>query len=660
MSSKRKKLTIGSSLQLSFFTPGSDWTPIADFPSLQQFPVIGLDTETHDPNLSIEGRGSGWPTKTGELVGVSISTPAWDRYYPIAHKGGGNLDKRQVVGWLTDELRNYTGKIITANGLYDKGWLWTEGVEANYADWIDVQWTDVLLDENQQSYSLENICKRYDLPGKDESLLRQAAESLGVDPKAGLHLLHSKFVGPYAMADAQRPVKIFEKQWPQIQADNLEKIFRLEHKLFPILFKMRRKGVPVDLDRAERAYYALKAKSKEALEEIHKLTGKSPNVHSSEEIAPIFDSLGLKYPRTSLGAPSFTADWLKVQDHPLPKLIVNARKFEKGAGTFVRSTIIERARNGRVHPEFHPLRFDKEEEGTKKGAISGRFSGTDPNMQYIPARDEEIGPVVRSCFVAEKGQIFAAPDYSQQEPRLLIHYAALMGYPGARAAANRFHNEPDLSYHTMVAELTGLPYKRAKEVNLGIPYGMGGAKLCEVYLKLPTKMWETPDGNMVPVAGDEGKKILDTYHSRLPYVKKMIEMTKERAEEKGFITTLLGRRCRFNLWEPIKGYYGKPLPYNEAIEKFGEGRIRRSMLHKALNKLIQGSAADMIKQSIIDLDAADLTPMLTVHDENGLSVDSLEDARRAAKIMEQTVSLELPLKIDLAVGPSWGEAKDVK
>lgn len=642
--------------QTSFFKPESDWRPTEHFPSLAKYPEIGLDLETNDPNIKV--RGSGWPMHDGFVVGISLTTADFSHYYPIRHPED-NLDCQKVLTWLRQEAASYTGLIVGANLAYDLGWLLTDDVSFPLAKFFDVQYAEALLDESADSYSLNNISKRYGIGEKDETLLDQAAKAYGVDRKGGMWRLPARFVGPYGEQDTKLPMQLMQLQRPKLAEQGLQKISDLEHSILPILVKMRRRGVRVDLDRAERTKLDFRTKEQQSRLELKQLVGFEVDVWSNGGVAKAFDKAGVVYPRTRLGQPSFVAAWLNSQEHPVAKHVLRIRKYDKAVGTFIDSMVFGHQSEGRVYPEFHPLRTDRDDDGGRTGTVSGRFSGTNPNLQQVPARDPEIGPAIRSLFLPEENEQWAAVDYSQQEPRLTVHYAALLGLPGGQKACNIFAEDPETDYHQMVADITGLSRKHAKAVNLGLAYGMGGAKLCTAYLNLPVETRTDRSGRTYQVAGLEGQAIIDQYHSRLPYLKQLTQQTMDTASARGYITTIGGRRCRFDLWEPIGFGRGKALPYEQAKKAYGAS-IKRAFTHKALNRLIQGGSADMIKYSLVELDRAGLLPLVTVHDENGLSVADKSEAFRAAKIMSECMELRLPLKVDVDFGPSWGEAKKIK
>lgn len=265
-----------------------------------------------------------------------------------------------------------------------------------------------------------------------------------------------------------------------------------------------------------------------------------------------------------------------------------------------------------------------------------------PNLQQVPARHEVIGPMVRGLFLPEEGCMWAANDFSSQEPRLLVHYASLLDLPGADSMVSAYHANPRTDFHQMVADMANIKRKAAKTIGLGLMYGMGKQKLA----------------NSLDLPIDEAEDLIRNFHQNVPFLRGTVDAVMRRIENRasgGAIRTLLGRKCRFPLWEPTEWGVHKALPYEEAAAKYGQ-RIKRAMTYKGLNRLIQGSAADQTKRALIKLDQAGFTLLLQVHDEIALSVKSIEEAKEAAHIMATAVDLAVPSVVDVETGPSWGEA----
>ena len=312
------------------------------------------------------------------------------------------------------------------------------------------------------------------------------------------------------------------------------------------------------------------------------------------------------------------------------------RETDKADSTFI-DTIMRHEHNGRIHTEFHQLRSD---DG---GTVTGRFSSSNPNLQQIPARDPEIKKLIRGLFIPEEYTEWGSFDYSSQEPRLLVHFAASIKGPNRHDMIDdvvRAYNEGDVDLHQMVADFAGISRKEAKVVNLGIMYGMGKGKLA----------------GQLGITEAQAGELLATHHEKVPFVKGLADLAMQQAAKHGVIRTLLGRRCNFHLWEPRTFGYNKPLPFEEAMKEYGQP-LTRAFTYKALNKLIQGSAADQTKKAMADCYAEGLLPMLTVHDELCFSVDSTEQANRIQEIMETGLSdvLKVPSKVDAELGNNWGE-----
>lgn len=631
----------GSGSQLPLLQPDSDWSPPDTLPSLSCAERISVDLETHDPGL--REYGAGWARGEGHIVGISVATDDYCGYFPIAHEHGGNLDRGVVMRWLKEELSRPHQPKVFANAMYDVGWLLRENVIVS-GKLYDVQIAEPLLDEQRLTYRLDALARDYLGERKDEKLLREAAKSWGVDPKAGLSRMPACFVGPYAEQDAALPLKIFDTQRKKLEDEGLWDLFELETELLPMLIAMRFRGVRVNVEEAGKLANDWRQKEDDLLQAVAREY--SPiDPWNAASISKAFDKQGLHYERTEAGNPSFRSDWLLAHDHPLPATIAQIRKLNKARSTFVEGYVIDQNRNGRIHCEFHPLRSDN------GGTVSGRFSCSNPNLQNIPARDPDIGPHVRRLFLPEEGCEWLSADYSQQEPRLTVHYAAMMDLPGADEAVRFYRNDPDADYHKMVADMAGIPRKQAKTINLGLAYGMGRAKLA----------------SNLGIALSAAEKLFEQYHERVPFVRAITEAASRRAAKQGVIRTLLGRRCRFNSWEPAdfdlaqarwkKKELRKPLTRMEAEAVWPGQPLKRSFTHSALNRLIQGSAADMTKKAMVELWRLGITPHLQIHDELCLSMESLRQGEQIIDVMKNCVRLQVPVKVDGEAGATWGDAK---
>ena len=628
---------------MAMFPPKSDWLPPEHpFPDILDAEEIAIDVETRDPHL--KERGPGWPTGNGEVVGYAIAVPGWKGYFPVNHVGGGNLERPIINKWLKKVFESPADKIMH-NAQYDLGWIRAMGFDVK-GKVIDTMMTAALIDENRFSYSLNALCYEYLGKTKSEKTLVEAAREFGVDPKGEMYKLPAMYVGPYAEVDAEITLELWHYFKTLLNREELWEIWELETALLPCLVEMTMNGIKVDLDRAERTKQELIKREKGALKKLKDLTGIKVEIWAAASIAKAFDNAGLTYPKTEKGSPSFTKNFLNEHSSELAKLIVEARDLNKMQGTFIDS-ILRYVHKERIHSHINQVRSD---DG---GTVSGRISMNNPNLQQIPARHPELGPMIRSLFLPDK-KYWCSIDFSQQEPRILTHYAKIYGdyqnvpMPGAPEFVTEYTENPDADFHSMVAEMADIPRKQAKTLNLGLMYGMGVKKMC-VELGMDE---------------DAAKSLIDQYHSRVPFVKMLTKGVQKKLDDprsSGSIRSLKGRKCRFDLWEPATFEMHKALPREEAIAAHGPTtRLKRAYTYRALNRLVQASAADQVKASMLAVYQAGYTPMLQVHDELAFSVDTLEEAKKLEEIMINAIELVVPSKCDIELGPSWGEAKEIK
>tara|TARA_R110000796_G_scaffold96823_3_gene203477 strand:+ start:120 stop:2012 length:1893 start_codon:yes stop_codon:yes gene_type:complete len=629
------------SLQMAMFTPKTEWIPPTELPDLTSAVRIAIDVETRDPNLKTNGPG--WSTGDGEVVGYAIAVENWSGYIPIRHQGGGNLDERIVNKWLKKVFECPAEKIMH-NAQYDLGWIKRMGFTV-HGRIIDTMLIASLLDENRFSYTLNSLAYDYLNKTKSEKALVEAARQFGIDPKAEMWKMPAMYVGPYAEVDAELTLELWSCFSVLLGKEDLWPIANLELDLLPCLVDMTMQGVRIDANRLERTRDQILKREKGVIKQIKDLAGSNVEIWAAQSLAKAFDKVGVHYPKTEKGAPSFTKLFLQEHKHPLAKLILEARNLNKTSGTFINTIMKHCRKDGRIHSHINQIRSD---DG---GTVSGRISMSNPNLQQIPARDPVIGPMIRSLFLPEEGEQWAAIDFSQQEPRILVHYAHVYGkmrgvqLDACQEFVDGYNNNPDMDFHTMVAEMANISRKQAKTINLGMMYGMGVNKLSE----------------QMDIEVSEAKALVKQYHSRVPFVKGLMQGVTNRLNDKasaGSIRSLLGRKCRFDLWEPDTFAMNKALPYRDAIKEYGETtRLKRAYTYKALNRLIQASAADMTKKAMVDIYKSGRLPMLQVHDELAMSVKDRAEAEEVSKIMVGAVPLEVPSQCDIEIGPSWGEAK---
>lgn len=640
--------------------PDTGWRPPKYLPDLSSARVISVDCETYDPDLLTHGPG--WARGKGHIVGVSVGADGGGRwYFPIRHEvePQDNWDPAMVLNWLRHTLGNPHQPKVGANLLYDVGWLRHEGVTV-CGELVDVQYAEALLDERAE-VNLETLGQKYLGEGKDSSLLydwcsRFYGGKANGSQRANIYRSPPRLVGPYAEADADLPMRVAIAMYPKLVQEGLLDLLRMECALIPLLIDMRFAGVRVNVARAEELREVLANRAIEEHKKLRNMVGFDVDINSADSLSRAFDSIGLGYGRTAKGKPSFTKAFLEGLKHPLADHIREIRKCDKLRGTFLESYILDSHINGMVYGQFHPLRSD--EGGTR----SGRFSSSTPNLQNIPARDDELAPLIRGLFVPDEGHAaWRKYDYSQIEYRFLIHFAR---GPGADDVRAHFNAHPDTDYHEMALDLVApeagwdistkelrKQHRRPiKNINFGLIYGMGVDKL---------------SGDL-GLTKQEGKALFAAYHKGVPFAKATMDWCSEEAQQLGTITTILGRKSRFDLWEPAKwGEDTIALPYEQAILRYGS--IRRAYTHKALNRRLQGSAADLMKKAMLKcyLDGVfDETgiPRLTVHDELDFSDPGGKDAafREMKHIMETALPISIPVRADGDIGPDWGHVEAIK
>ena len=610
------------------------------FSELEKSTIIAIDTETHDPNL--KSLGPGGFRKDGKLVGISIATDSgYNEYFPIAHEGGGNLNNDQVVDFI-DKLLKLKKKLVFANALYDMEWLNSHDSRLAFTKHhsiYDIQAIEHLLDENKLKYSLESLSQYYLKKSKYEAELEQAIQfNFGKKAKVKENLwkLHANSVREYAKEDALLTLQIFQKQLPRIKTEDVEDIVNFEMRLIPCLFEIRKRGVRIDLKKAEKLYYDLEKKQLMLQDQLNKAGGHGVNIWANASLKQAYDKNQIKYNFTEKGTASFTQDWLEQQNDGISKTILDIRKLDKIRNTFIKNMILEKAVGGRIHCQFNSM-----------GTVTGRFSSSNPNLQQVPARDPELGPLIRSLFIPEENQDWYCADYSQQEPRVLVHYAVIKNMESAKKVQEEFLNNDQTDFHDMVAKMASIERKQAKTINLGLFYGMGNKKLARE----------------LGLDDDSAYELFNKYHTKVPFVKELSKQVSHVASTRGYIKTLLGRKRRFDKWEPKDSFGNTAYSKAEAMERYPDNELKRAYTHTALNALIQGSSADITKAAMLKIYESGITDeidiKLTIHDELDFSVDKSKQKcfEEAIQIMKNCVDIKVPLKIDVEKGDSWGTAK---
>jgi DNA polymerase I-like protein with 3'-5' exonuclease and polymerase domains len=656
---------------MDIIVPASDWQAPTELPDLVALGVrrMAVDTETRDDGLAA-GRGPGWPYGVGYVAGVSAAWDGGALYVPIRHPDTACMPRETVAAWLRHHFQSSI-EIIFQNAPYDIGWLWQDlGLEPP-ARLHDTQGMAATVDENRLTYNLDDLCKWMGIPGKDDRLLREAALAYGAksgkdrDVKSFIWRLPARFSAPYAEQDGRATLQLYDRLQARLVQENMLEAYQLEADLVPMVHHMRRRGVRVDTDQALETQERL---FKERDLALARLTDRVSigrdltinDVNSPRTLAALFDAEGIKYDLTAKSKQaSFQSDWLEEIDHWLPRDVLRARQMHMAADKFIGGFILDYTHKGRIHAEVHQYRSD--EGGTR----SFRFSYSDPPLQQMtrPEPDKvnpehkdyvegfvDIGTLVRGCFLPEEGEIWDSTDYSQQEYRLIVHFASVCKIASAEKAVAKYNADPKTDFHNLVAEMTGLSRKPAKDTNFAKAFGAGVGKFAA----------------MTGKSYDEAKAIMEQYDTEMPFVKGLAEHCESRAQRRGFIRLIDGARSHFDMWEAswYKGPFHPSCSREEAIRRINDPdhdwhghQIRRANTHKAMNRLIQGSAARQTKLAMRECWRQGLLPLLQMHDELCFSITTPQEARTVEEIMKTVVPLVVPMRVDVELGPNWGLAK---
>ena len=630
------------------------WKLPEELPRLSDAKMISLDIETRDDDLKSKGPGV---RRDGYIVGIAVGTPDGLRtYLPFQHAEGHQFEPEVIIRWAKSELCRPGQPKVGANLLYDLDYLYEAGVEVT-GPFYDVLIAEPLINENLFKYNLDSLSIDHlgETEGKFDKVLQAACDTQGWKghPQAHIWKLPPEFVGEYAEADVDRPLRILEKQKKILVEEELVDLFLMETELIPLLLHMRRRGVRINRNQALKIQGEMGDKLQENERKLLKMAGFEVDIWAAASIAKAFDKAGLEYPRTlKTKAPSFQKLWLERHEHPIAQLIMECRKIDKFKGTFIEGSILNMAINGRIHCQFNQLK------GDENGTVTGRFSSSNPNLQFIPKRDKILGPLIRSIFIPEEGEEWGRADYSQIELRILAHFA--LG-EGAEVIRDAYRNDPTIDFHQKCADMAECERKKAKTINFGVVYGMGVEKLSrELELTIP-----------------EAKSFLERYHSRLPFAKHTLKIASDRAAGRGYVKTIMKRRRRFNNWEPRDWKLSKtftPTADREGLllrikelmkedDRISPG-VRRAGTYKALNAIIQGSAADLMKKAMVDVwnsGVCDILgpPLLTIHDELDVSKPKTKAGDEAFKemvhLMEYAIKFKVPVLVDAQIGANWGE-----
>lgn len=605
---------------------------LVDFPRLDRASVVCIDTET---------TGLNW--QTDKIVGFSLS---------VGDSAGYWAADSAAFCQLREWAKTAVVTLVGHNLKFDLHFLRQAGVEFPCARFSDTMVRAALIDEHLPSYSLDYVARRYLGEGKDDEVYKDLAVKRGgkanrAEQAAFLHLADSAALADYAVKDVELTMRLWLLQEKEIEQQELGVVDLLESDLLPVLIDMECCGVSVDVGAAYGAYDSMTVAIDAVLKELYKIAGFFVNPNSVKDMRRLFDPLesdggwvlsdGTKVDKTNTGAPSIDADCLRRMKHPAAALILQVRKMVKARDTFIKGYILESNHSGVVHCNFNQTR-----SMNGLGTVTGRLSVNSPALQQIHKRDKDIAPLIRSLFVPDSGCQWVCNDWAQMDFRVFAHY---INEPSILAA---YKANPRTDFHQLVADMTGLPRSpeyagqpNAKQINLGLLFGMGQGKLAQE-MGLPFTV-ERVKGREYVRAGDEAIAVFDKYHSAVQGVKEMLKTAATVAESRGFVKTITGRRIRFP---------------------------SASKSYKAGGLVFQGSAADALKVKLVqlwrllkELDNGSRL-MLNVHDEFDCSVP-LGDTSTMAKItqcvsdfssMGEPVKFRVPVISDQGVGSNWWEA----
>ena len=639
--------------------------------------TVAVDIETYDPNLKTKGLGA--IRNDGFICGIAVATGKETAYFPLRHSDIFIDYKRDEKIWDALNEKIFQNENITKifhNAMYDVCWIRAVTGMKMKGRIVDTMIAASVIDENRFKYSLDSLSKDYLNEEKYKYDLQQKTlEWSGgtvKDPMTNMHKLPASIVKEYAKQDVNLTYKlwnIFNKQIDEVlytkedgEQKTCRQIFELETKLFLCLVDMKFKGVRIDVAKAIQFGRHLKKRREQILKAIESLTTVRVDIWAATSIKKLLDHLHIKdykvTPKSKM--PQLPKDYLKTHSNKCLRMIAKAREYDKAANTFI-DGLLEYVHEGRIHADINQIRSDA------GGTVTGRFSMSNPNLQQIPAKGF-IGKKMRELFIPEEGCKWGSFDYSQQEPRIVVHYAIKLGLPGTGNLQEEFDKD-DADFHQIVADMANISRKQAKTINLGLFYGMGKIKL-QKELGLDQV---------------EAKNLFNDYHNRVPFVRRLSQELIDFSKKNKLLFTLYDRFCRFDKWEttnkewnPETNRFNQVTLYTEKdareafkaeiLDKFKEKKIDPNYMdwferyytpaftYKALNRLIQGSAADMTKKAMVDLYEKGIVPHIQIHDELCFSTTDHE-AELIKETMEQTILLEVKNKVDYESGPNWGTIK---
>ena len=593
-----------------------DWTAFDRwFKAIKDADLVAFDTETTSLDYM-----------EAQLVGISLSVETSKAaYIPVAHDYPGapeQLPRDEVLQKLEAWLENPKQKKVGHHLKYDAHIL------ARYGIGLEGMAFDSML----ESYVLNSVATRHDMDSTARHYLgRETIHYEDVAGKGAKQLTFNQVdletAAPYAAEDADITLQLHEKLWSELgKIESLKKVYsEIEQPLVPVLLAMEEAGVLIDRQMLADQSHELTGRMAELEKQAHELAGGPFNLGSPKQLQQIlFEQQELPVIRkTPKGQPSTAEDVLAelANDYELPRVIIDYRGVSKLKSTYTDKLPLQISKStGRVHTSYH-----------QAVAATGRLSSTDPNLQNIPIRTPE-GRRIRQAFVAPKGQVLLAADYSQIELRIMAHLSGDEGLQSAFAAEQDIHRATAAEvFETEFDEVTDAQRRSAKAVNFGLMYGMSAFGLA--------KQLNVPRG--------QAQEYIDLYFDRYPGVKAFMDDIREKARKQGFVETVFGRRLY--------------LPEINARN----GQRRQYAERTAINAPMQGTAADIIKRAMVTVQDWLLSSkpgarmIMQVHDELVFEVekDAVNTVRdKVATLMEGAADLDVALRVDAGVGKNWDEA----
>ena len=689
---------------------------------LTDIDTVAIDLETYDPNLKTKGLGA--IRKDGFVCGIAIATKKQTLYFPIAHNMTDNLNTKETWDYLNEKVFKNKGlRKVFHNAMYDVCWIRSATGEMPQGPLLDTMIAASVIDETRMKYSLDSISKdylketkyKYDLTAK----VLKWSDGMIKDPMTNMHKLPHHLVKDYAEQDVNLTLKLwqlfdkkldevlytkYDEEGNPVEEKTCRKIFQLETKLFPCLVDMKFKGVKIDVQKAKTFGKWLDKRRDNLIKLIKDRTGVDVQIWAASSIKKLLDQQKITdYKKTKDRTkklkdkkgkpiinketgnvktetiksiiPKLPKDYLKTHKNRFLRMIVTARECDKAKNTFIEG-LLGFVYKGRIHADINQIRSDQ------GGTVTGRFSMANPNLQQIPAKGM-IGKKMRELFIPDDGCVWGSFDYSQQEPRIVVHYALktyLYSEEKKEVALNLIksletieeaYKEKDVDFHQIVADMAKIPRITAKTINLGLFYGMGKIKLQKE----------------LNLTREQANELFATYHATVPFVRQLSRDLIEFAEEHKLLFTLEDRFCRFNKWETqnrewdntINRYEPVPILTKDGAQKefkstivdiYKEGKIPKDYMknfdkhykpaftYKALNRLIQGSAADMTKKAMVNLYEKGILPQIQIHDELCLSIKNDKEALIVKKTMETAIPLKVNNKVNYKKGKNWGTIKE--